>query len=61
MGNVLLTTAELAKELRLSVKTIQRYQRTGKLTPKYRTPGGQYRWDLEDVQEQMRALRQRPD
>ena len=61
MRRVLLTTAELARELRLSVKTIQRYQRTGKLRPTLVTPGGQYRWDLEDVREQMRALRRRDE
>ena len=57
----LLTTTELAGELHLSVKTIQRYQRDGKLHPKFTLPSGQHRWDLEDVLEQLRALRPRPD
>jgi excisionase family DNA binding protein len=57
----LLTTTELAKELRLSVKTIQRYQRDGKIHPVYTTPGGQHRWRLDDVLEELRALRQRDE
>jgi DNA-binding transcriptional MerR regulator len=57
----LLTTTELAKELRLSVKTVQRYQRQGKIQPKFTLPSGQHRWNLDDVLEQLRALRKRPD
>jgi DNA-binding transcriptional MerR regulator len=57
----LLTTTELAKELRLSVKTVQRYQRQGKIRPKFTLPSGQHRWDLDDVLEQLRALRKRSD
>jgi DNA-binding transcriptional MerR regulator len=57
----LLTTSELAKELRLSVKTVQRYQRQGKIQPKFTLPSGQHRWDLEDVLEQLRALRRQAD
>jgi DNA-binding transcriptional MerR regulator len=57
----LLTTTELAKELRLSVKTVQRYQRQGKIHPKFTLPSGQHRWDLEDVLEQLRALRKRDE
>jgi excisionase family DNA binding protein len=57
----LLTTTELARALRLSVKSIQRYYRDGKIQPAYTTPGGHHRWNLEDVTEQLRALRRRPD
>ena len=57
----LLTTSELAKELRLSVKTVQRYQRQGKIKPRFTLPSGQHRWDLDEVLEQFRALRKRPD
>jgi predicted site-specific integrase-resolvase len=55
----LLTTAELASELRLSRKTIYRYYRDGKITPEYTLPGGEHRWRLESVVEQLRALRKR--
>jgi excisionase family DNA binding protein len=57
----LLTTAELASELRLSRKTIYRYVRDGKITPEYTLPGGEHRFRLESVVEQLRALRKRPD
>jgi excisionase family DNA binding protein len=57
----LLTTAELASELRLSRKTIYRYIRDGKITPEYTLPGGEHRFRLENVIEQLRALRRRPD
>jgi DNA-binding transcriptional MerR regulator len=57
----LLTTSELANELRLSVKTVQRYQRQGKIHPKFTLPSGQHRWDLDDVLEQLRALRRRSE
>jgi excisionase family DNA binding protein len=57
----LLTTAELATELRLSRKTIYRYIRDGKITPEYTLPGGEHRFRLESVIEQLRALRKRPD
>jgi excisionase family DNA binding protein len=57
----LLTTAELANELRLSRKTIYRYIRDGKITPEYTLPGGEHRFRLESVVEQLRALRKRPD
>jgi excisionase family DNA binding protein len=57
----LLTTAELAAELRLSRKTIYRYIRDGKITPEYTLPGGEHRFRLESVIEQLRALRKRAD
>jgi excisionase family DNA binding protein len=57
----LLTTAELASELRLSRKTIYRYVRDGKITPEYTLPGGEHRFRLESVVKQLRALRKRPD
>lgn len=52
----LLTSRELADELGLSTRTISRYAREGSLVPTIVTPGGQYRWDLEDVKRQMREL-----
>ena len=57
----LLTTAELARELRLTRKTIYRYVRDGKITPEFTTPGGEHRWRLETVLEQLRALRKRDE
>jgi excisionase family DNA binding protein len=57
----LLTTAELARELRLSRKSIYRYVRDGKITPEYTLPGGEHRFRLEAVVEQLRALRKRTE
>ena len=54
-----LTTAELAKRLGLSGRTIQRYRRSGALEPELVTPGGHARWDEKKVREQLRALARR--
>jgi excisionase family DNA binding protein len=57
----LLTTAELAAELRLSRKTIYRYVRDGKITPEYTLPGGEHRFRLATVVAQLRELRPRDE
>ncbi|MFC5232774.1 helix-turn-helix domain-containing protein [Pseudonocardia zijingensis] len=57
----LLTTGELARELGLSARSIARWAQEGKLQPTLVTPGGQYRWQSEDVREQLRQLRTRRD
>lgn len=44
----LLTTAEVAERLRVSVATVNRYARIGDL-PAIVLPGGQRRYRLEDV------------
>lgn len=58
MPGKLLTTAELAAELGLSDRTLQRYRRDGVLKPKLSTPGGHARWDLEDVLDQLNQIEQ---
>lgn len=55
-GDRLLTSGELAKELGLSHQAITNYARTGQLEPALTTPGGHYRWDLEDVRRQLREI-----
>ncbi|WP_233159244.1 MerR family transcriptional regulator [Pseudonocardia sp. MH-G8] len=57
----LLLTAELAAELGVSARLIQQYRQEGTLVPTLETPKGHARWDLDDVREQLRALRKRPD
>jgi excisionase family DNA binding protein len=58
----LLTSAELAKALNVSVKTVQRWARAGRIRPTATTPGGQYRFALDDVLEQLNQPRPRdPD
>lgn len=52
----LLTSGELAKELGVSLRTIQRWVADGVIEPEFRTPGGHTRWDLEAVRKRLRAL-----
>lgn len=54
-----MSTAELARALHLSPRSIQRYVTAGLIEPEFRTPGGHYRWSVERVREQIRALAQR--
>lgn len=56
MPRRLLTSGELADELGLSRRAISDYAKNGLITPALRTPGGQYRWNLEDVKAEMEAL-----
>ncbi|HXV92845.1 MAG TPA: helix-turn-helix domain-containing protein [Pseudonocardia sp.] len=49
----------MARELGLSVRTIQRYVRTGKLRPDLVTPGRQWRWDVQRVRRELREYRPR--
>ncbi|MFC5237286.1 helix-turn-helix domain-containing protein [Pseudonocardia zijingensis] len=57
----LLTAAELAVELRVNVKTVRAWARSGRITPTAVTPGGQYRFRLDDVLEQLKQPRPRRD
>jgi excisionase family DNA binding protein len=57
----LLTTAQLAKELNVSTKTIHRWVGAGKIRPTVTTPGNQFRFNLDDVLEQLDQPRKRPD
>jgi DNA-binding transcriptional MerR regulator len=54
------SSTELARVLGLSPRSIQRYVTAGLIEPEFVTPGGHYRWDVEKVREQLRALRERP-
>jgi excisionase family DNA binding protein len=55
----LLTTAEIAAELRVNVKTVREWARSGRIKPTATTPGGQYRFRLDDVLEQLNQPRPR--
>jgi len=57
----LVTTGELARELGLHSRTLQRYRAEGSITPELESRGGHARWDVEKVKEQLRALRQRDE
>lgn len=56
----LVSTGELAEELGISPRTVARYVRSGLLRPTETTLGGHYRWDLDDVREQIKQLRAEP-
>lgn len=52
----LLRTAEAARALGVSAATLRRWARAGKVAPASKTLGGQDRWDLDDLREQIRKL-----
>ncbi|GJF07726.1 MerR family DNA-binding transcriptional regulator [Pseudonocardia sp. D17] len=52
----LVTSAELARVLGLSARTIQRYRQAGVLVPDVVSPGGHARWNVERVRERLRQL-----
>jgi DNA-binding transcriptional MerR regulator len=52
------TSAQVAAHLGVSVRLIQRHRAEGTLVPTMETPKGHARWDIEDVQRQLRALRE---
>ena len=53
-----MTTAELARQLGLSLRSVQRYIAAGHITPELTTPGGHHRWDVAEVRAQLRTLQQ---
>jgi DNA-binding transcriptional MerR regulator len=55
----LLTTAQLAKQLNIAARTLQRWRQEGWITPELLTVGGQARWVEADVRAQLRELSQR--
>jgi len=56
MPRKLLTSGQVARELGLAPGTISRYARQGTITPELITAGGQYRFDLDRVREELRKL-----
>jgi predicted site-specific integrase-resolvase len=49
----LLTSGEAAEEIGISRASLQRWARDGKVRPALTTPGGQYRWRLHDLRQQL--------
>jgi 8-oxo-dGTP pyrophosphatase MutT (NUDIX family) len=50
----LVNTSQAAKALDVHPSTIWRWQKAGEITPAWTTPGGQARWDLDDLRRQLR-------
>jgi excisionase family DNA binding protein len=48
------TTAEAARRIGVGVSTLQRWAAQGLVAPAWRTPGGQARWDVDDLKAQLR-------
>lgn len=57
----LVTTAELARALGLSARTIQCYRQTGLLEPELVSAGGHARWNVDKVRSELRSLAERPE
>jgi DNA-binding transcriptional MerR regulator len=60
-GNELLTTAQAARQLGISTRTLVRYAEKGYVKPEMVLPSGHRRWILEDVRRQLRSLQARGD
>jgi excisionase family DNA binding protein len=53
----LLSTPEAAKRLGIARSTLAKYAREGRVRPVLTLPGGQHRWRLPELIEQIQALR----
>lgn len=58
-GDQLLTTAQLAKALGISRRSLSRYAADGVLVPELTTPGGHYRWNEVKARTQLQILAER--
>jgi excisionase family DNA binding protein len=52
----LVSSTELAKALSVSHRTIQRWIAAGTIEAEFRTVGGQYRFSIDKVRDQLRAI-----
>lgn len=52
----LVPTYLAAKRLGVSRRTLQRWATNGLVTPDLTTPGGHYRWDVERLRAEIKAL-----
>jgi excisionase family DNA binding protein len=57
----LLTSAEVAKRLAVTPRSVTMWVQQGKLTPAIVTPGGRYRFRWSEVEAQLRASRESDD
>jgi hypothetical protein len=56
LGAGSLTIGQLADELHVHVRTVQRWHDQGTIRPGWVTEGGDLMWDLDDVRRQLDAL-----
>jgi DNA-binding transcriptional MerR regulator len=52
----LVTTPEAARQLGISARTLQRYVQAGYVKPDLRLPSGRYRWDVDNLRDQINSL-----
>jgi hypothetical protein len=57
MTGPLVPTGDAAKAIGVGHSTLARWWQEGIVTPALVTPGGHARWDVDDLREQLRALR----
>lgn len=57
MTGPLVPTGDAAKSIGVGHSTLARWWQEGTVTPTLVTPGGHARWDIDDLREQLRALR----
>lgn len=55
MTSSYVTTGAAAKALGVASTTLQRWAHAGLVNPAMRTPGGHFRWDLDDLRKQLRT------
>lgn len=53
MESELKGSTDTARELGVTPVTLQRWAKEGRITPAYITPGGHFRWKLDDVRSQL--------
>jgi 8-oxo-dGTP pyrophosphatase MutT (NUDIX family) len=53
MGRPTISTSQAAKALGIHTMTLLRWQQRGLVKPAWVTPGGQYRWNLDDLERQL--------
>lgn len=56
-----MTTGQAADALGVSAVSLTRWAHDGKITPALRTPGGHFRWDVDDLRRQLARLDQERD
>lgn len=56
MPDRLATTKEAAEAVGVSPRSLSRWAQDGKLRPTLKTPGGWYRWDVEDLRRQLQGI-----